>query len=339
MNPTTPPIAPDSTPAVEAVPSMPAPDAAGLTLGQRLAAARAARGWTIEHCAEALHLPRSVLRKLEADEHLGIDYAIYLRSYISNYGRLLGLSDEAIHAGLPEVRTSQPQLVSTGGISRSRHLLERYARAATYVMFTAVIVVPVVWLGVSGALDHNISHLDPLDAAPVASSAVATAESAGASESLASAGASKPQPLNAPSVVAAVPGAAPAASAPAQPLMASMMPGLDDRASAAAPAAAAAPADAAVVGNGSHSLGLGLAQASWVEVTSADGKRLEYGLLPADSHKTFRSDQSLVVRIGNASGATVTLDGASVALDAYRHANVARFRVSVQGSTASAAGF
>ena len=322
------------------------PDTSGQaisSLGQRLAAAREAKGWTIDHCAEALHLPRGVLRKLEADEHLGIDYAIYLRSYISNYGRLLGWSEEAIHASLPEVRTAQPQLVSTGGISRSRHLLERYARAATYVMFTAVIVVPVVWLGVSGALDHNISHLDPLDAAPVASSAATIGAPAASASGLAEVGggtAKSPMPLNAPSVVAGVPGAAPAASVPAQPLMASMMPGLDERAEAA-PAAPVAAAGVATteIGAGSHRLTLGLAQASWVEVTSVDGRRLEYGLLPADSQRTFRSDQGLLVRIGNASGATVTLDGQPVALDTYRHANVARFRVTVQGASANAAGF
>ncbi|MHC1480609.1 RodZ domain-containing protein [Frateuria aurantia] len=324
---------------MEAALSSQATEAPQATIGQRLAAAREARGWTIDYCAETLHLPRNVLRKLEADEHLGIDYAIYLRSYITNYGRLLGLS---IEAEIPRVQASEPQLVSTGGVSRSRHLLERYARAATYVMFTAVIVVPVAWLGISGALDHNISHLDPLDAAPVAASVAASSEPAASTAQVADATASKPQPLNAPSVVAGVPGLAAAASSPAQPLMASIMPGLEDRSGPAASAAAPVAAPAAgngVVGAGAHSLDVGLAQASWVEVTAADGKRLAYGLLPADSTKTFRSDQDLTVRIGNASGATVKLDGNPVALDAYRHANVARFRVAVQGGSASATGF
>ena len=112
-------------------------------------------------------------------------------------------------------------------------------------------------------------------------------------------------------------------------------------AAAAAPAVPVAAAGVATteIGAGSHRLTLGLAQASWVEVTSVDGRRLEYGLLPADSQRTFRSEQGLLVRIGNASGATVTLDGQPVALDTYRHANVARFRVTVQGASANAAGF
>jgi cytoskeleton protein RodZ len=72
---------------------------------------------------------------------------------------------------------------------------------------------------------------------------------------------------------------------------------------------------------------LSLDQASWVEVTTADGSRLEYGLLPAGSSKTWTSEQPLDVRIGNATGAQVTVDGTPLALDAYRRANVAHFRV------------
>jgi cytoskeleton protein RodZ len=67
------------------------------------------------------------------------------------------------------------------------------------------------------------------------------------------------------------------------------------------------------------------------------GTRLEYGLLPAGSNKTYHSDQPLDVRIGNASGAQISIDGQTVGLDNFRHANVARFRVQMQDGKASAA--
>jgi cytoskeleton protein RodZ len=86
---------------------------------------------------------------------------------------------------------------------------------------------------------------------------------------------------------------------------------------------------APTVGNGSHSLTLGLANSSWVEVTGKDGSRLEYGLLP---------DQPLEVRIGNAAGAQVNLDGQPMTLDPYRHSNVAHFRVDIQDGKAAPAG-
>jgi cytoskeleton protein RodZ len=286
------------------------------TFGSRLRAAREARGLDIEACAHALKLPARVLRQLESDQREGIDYAVYLASYITKYARHLGVPQDAIDAELANIKRAVPTLVATGGMSHSRYLLERYATAATYVVLTAVIVVPMVWLGVRGTLDRDLSHLAPLDATPVAqqdapartgTSALATVTTAPA----------KPAP----------------APAEEQPLLASMapFPGLDGGSlTASKPALATSSATvlapAAVPVNG-HSLTLSLQQASWVEVVAADGSRLEYGLLPAGTTKTWSSEQPLEVRIGNVEGAQVSIDGQPVTLDSFRHANVARFRV------------
>ncbi|HEV2623007.1 MAG TPA: helix-turn-helix domain-containing protein [Frateuria sp.] len=286
------------------------------SFGSRLRAAREARGLDIEACAHALKLPARVLRQLEADQREGIDYAVYLASYITKYARYLGLDEDAIQAQLAGIKRVAPTLVATGGMSHSRYLLERYATAATYVVLTAVIVVPMVWLGVRGTLDRDMSHLAPLDATPVAQQD-APVRTAG-------------------TTAAAVPSATRPATPPQteeQPLLASMapFPGLEsgNLTATRAPAAASTAASAAPASNPAdgHSLTLSLAQASWVEVLAADGSRLEYGLLPAGSSKTWTNAQPLDVRIGNATGAQVTVDGKPLALDAYRRANVAHFRV------------
>jgi len=118
--------------------------------------------------------------------------------------------------------------------------------------------------------------------------------------------------------------------------MASMapFPNLDSATAPAAPKPADVPA--ASVGTGGHSLSLTLSAASWVEVIDHDGTRLQYGLLPAGSSKTYHSDQPLDVRIGNSLGAQVSIDGQPVGLDDFKHANVAHFRVQVQDGKASA---
>jgi cytoskeleton protein RodZ len=283
-----------------------------ISFGNRLRAAREARGLDIEACAHALKLPARVLRQLEADQRDGIDYAVYLASYITKYARHLGLDEEPIQAELASIRRTVPTLVATGGMSHSRYLLERYATAATYVVLTAVIVVPMIWLGVRGTLDRDLSHLAPLDATPVAQQ---DASAHAASRSTA---------------VASIAPPAHRTAAEEQPLMASMapFPGLENGSlTAAKPAAASsAPAPFAEVAGG-HSLTLTLGQVSWVEVVAADGSRLEYGLLPAGSSKTWTSAQPLDVRIGNVLGAQVSIDGKPLSLDAFRHANVAHFRV------------
>jgi cytoskeleton protein RodZ len=283
------------------------------SFGKRLRGAREARGLDIETCAHALKLPARVLRQLEGDEREGIDYAVYLVSYITKYARYLGVDEDAVQAELAALKRATPVLVATGGMSHSRYLLERYATAATYVVLTAVIVVPMVWLGVRGTLDRDLSHFAPLDASPVAQQ-------------------DAPARTGSSALAAATPPAAKGTTPPAeeQPLLASMapFPSLESpNLTADKPAPAiSVPAPAAAVAGG-HSLSLSLEQASWVEVVAADGSRLEYGLLPAGISKTFQSEQPLDVRIGNATGAQVSIDGQPVGLDAFRHANVAHFRV------------
>ena len=129
-------------------------------------------------------------------------------------------------------------------------------------------------------------------------------------------------------------GRSPAMPAQQHSLMASMapFPGLDDN-TAAVPAVPAAPETS---GKGDHIVGLSLSASSWVEVIGKDGARMEYGLLPAGSSKTYRSDQPLDVRIGNANGAQLSIDGKPVSLGNFQHANVARIHILIKDGKANA---
>jgi cytoskeleton protein RodZ len=287
--------------------------------GDRLRAAREARGLDVESCTHALRLPSRLLRQLEANEYGGLDYQVYLAGYLSKYGRFLGVDESAIAEEIERIKPQhkQPTLVVTGGVSHSRYLLDRYMTAAQYVVLTAVIVVPLIWFGVRGTFDRDLARLAPLDAAPVAQADLpATAGS---------------------TAVATVPVSRAPAVDEQQPLLASMaiFPGLDTHVAPPKVEVAQITTPAGAVGQGAHSLSLSLPSASWVEILAADGSRLEYGLLPAGSNKTYRSDGTMSVRIGNATGAEVTLDGKPMPLDGFRRANVARFRVDVHDGQAT----
>lgn len=295
-------------------------DTHAASFGQRLRAARESRKLDLDTCATALKLPTRILRKLEQGAYEGTDSRIYLASYLESYGRYLGVDAAAIDTEVAALRQPEPPLVATGGVSHSRFLFDRYRAAATYVVLTMVIAVPTVWFGVRSTLDRDLSHLAPLDASPVAQQDTQPVVSSHAATSTvtpvqAKAKAPVPQPVQ------------------EQPLMASMapFPNLGD-ATATAPPVATPTAP-----QGAHSLSLALDSASWVAVTQQDGTRLEYGLLPAGTNKTWHSDQPLEVRIGNAEGAQVSIDGTAVALDGYRHANVARFQMQITDGKAAAA--
>ena len=305
---------------------VPAADSDALSFGNRLHAAREARGLDLETCAHTLKLPARVLRQLELGSCDGIDSKVYLASYIGKYGSFLGINQASIQVELDRIKQVELPLVATGGISHSRFLLDHYATVATYVVLTLVIAVPTIWFGVRSTLDRDLSHLAPLDATPVAQQ-----DAPGTTVNSTPAGPARSAVTVAtPPKVTVVP-----AQEQPQQLMASMapFPNLDN---SSQPPAVVPPAPAVDAGTGSHSVSLNLSAASWVEVVGADGSRLEYGLLPAGSNKVYHSDQPLDVRIGNVSGAQVSIDGQPVGLDDFRRANVARFRVRVQDGKASA---
>jgi cytoskeleton protein RodZ len=104
------------------------------------------------------------------------------------------------------------------------------------------------------------------------------------------------------------------------------------------PAAESKPAVvSAPVAEAANRVHLSLSQASWVEIVDTDGTKLEYGLLPAGSERDYASNRALDIRIGNADGAAVSIDGKAQDLTSFRHANVAHLRIA-DGTASTARG-
>jgi cytoskeleton protein RodZ len=301
------------------------------SFGHRLRVAREAKGLTHNDVAQRLRLPLRLIGRLEADDYSGMEQGVYLRGYLSSYARLVGVPTVAAET-IASQHTHAAPLVATGKVSRSRYLFDRYSVSATYLILTGLIVVPAVWLATHGGLEQNLARTTPLDSpatiqVPAQTPLDATADNAAADTSATDAAA---PPADAPTSVAA-------SEAPRQeqPVVASMTPFTTP----AAPPAAA-PEASSHVGTGAHSMSLKLTEASWVEILAADGSKLEYGILPAGAERSYSSDKPLSVRLGNAEGAEVKVDGKTIDLAPFRHANVARLSVfGANGADAPAAEF
>jgi cytoskeleton protein RodZ len=89
--------------------------------------------------------------------------------------------------------------------------------------------------------------------------------------------------------------------------------------------AAEPPADAAPAGR--YQVRLKLKEASWVEIVGTDGRKLEFGLLPAGAERSYGTDVAVTVRLGNANGAEVDVNGKPVDLQPFRRANVAHLKL------------
>jgi cytoskeleton protein RodZ len=288
------------------------------TFGQRLRVAREKKGLSRAEVAQRLKLPLRLVARIEDNDYSGMDEGVYLRGYLSSYARIVEIPTVAAETVAAQHTRSAP-LVATGKVSRSRYLFDRYSVSATYLILTALIVVPAVWLATHGGLEQNLARTTPLDS-PGTSIAVPPAESA-ATQAENNASATAPSDSATPAGDAASTAAAtePPKAQEQMPVVASMAPFATT--SPAQPAETPATKAAAT---GAHSLTLKLNAASWVEILSSDGSKLEYGLLPAGAERTYSSDGALSVRLGNADGAEVIVDGKPIDLAPFRHSNVAR---------------
>lgn len=290
-----------------------------MSVGTRLRLAREQRGWTREEVATRLKLQAGLIRRLEEENYEGIAHAVYLRGYLTSYARLLDLPTVIAETVVATSGHEMP-LVSTGTISRSRYMLDRYSVSATYLILTGLVIGPAVWLATHGGLEQNLARTVLLDSPATTISDTAPQ---GASSELREEVAVVDRKLPVPAPLSN-------SSLDPAPIVASMAP----FASMPPPVA---PPIAEVVPEGGRTMTLKLKQASWVEVTSASGQKLEYGLLAAGTERKYTSAEMISVRIGNAEGAEITADGKPVELAPYRRANVAHLKVFGPGAVISRA--
>lgn len=85
------------------------------SIGDKFRQARERLGFDIEQVADAIHLKRSVIEALEADDFASLPSQVFVRGYIRSYAKLLGINDEpllAIHnTHLPQ-QNLPPETVS-----------------------------------------------------------------------------------------------------------------------------------------------------------------------------------------------------------------------------------
>lgn len=283
-------------------PSAPQPEA----LGPRFREARMRRGWDCDDVAARLKLPVRLIRCIETDDWAPFGAGLYLRSYLTRYAELVGVDAELLEPVLAQQEAPLP-LVATGVTSRSRRMFNRYSVSATYLVLTALIVAPAVWLAANGGLEQGFSRTALLDDVAMLS----TEAGQGGPKAVPT----RPQPAT-------------LSPGPIEPLIASMAPFTSAGSTSTVPAPAPSadePGDDAGI-----PLSLTLSEDSWVEILAADGSQLEYGLLRAGSRHEYRGDEPLSVRIGNASGVDIRMNGKLVDVTPFQRANVAHFSASPQ---------
>lgn len=268
--------------AAEVPPESPAPARPGALLR----AAREAQGRSAQDVARSLCLSLRQIEALEADDFGALPGDTFVRGFIRNYAKLLGIDARPVLAAYEAIK---PQPVPESAPPRADiELSPRRLRRGIFVLggvATALVVLPLAlyWV-LSGGGEAP---------APVPKTALGVAVG--------------PLPLPPPAATAGAPAAAERASP-----------------SAAIPAPAGASPGTPPEVTMAPELTFAFDEDAWVEVRDGRGRKLLSQLMRAGSEQTVRGEKPFKIVVGNARHVRLTYNGKPVDLAPYVKVDVAR---------------
>ncbi len=289
-------------------------------VGEMLRRAREARGESVADVANALKLTQRQVEAMETGHFERLPGAAFVRGFVRNYGRHLGLDQEALMAGLDEA-TAAPK-VELAPVSNAEGVMPTGIRGRPAHRPLAAVVLLLVAVIVAGWYFDWFKAPDggelPPTAAPVAEPSGTLlapapqilADGTGAE----SAGVPAEPPAGGESATVPVP-------VPAVPVPESLAPPAPE--APAAPSASAEPAP----GAGPEQLMFRLKGESWIEVRDATGTIVFSGIAPAGSTRTVQGKPPFAVVLGNAPQVSIEYRGQPVELGSHTRVGVARLTV------------
>ena len=297
------------------------------SVGETLRRERLRRSFSIEQISQELKISPRFLEAIEAEKWDKLPGSIFAKSFVRQYGRLLGLDDDELVAEVRqtlEPPPAEPQPEQKPGIAIPSFRVPRLEQWQTVgdtfhskSLLPAVALVVLVMLACSGvyAWWQHKGHPSP-------------AQDISAKASVPPQPVTQAPPASSPAVQPAPVAAEPAAPAPQPPPTTSQQPqpaaptpapaptgtadSSADRHSGDAPATA--PTTQRAAGETSPPAGspvkveLTAAEPVWV-LARGDGKYIFSGTMDANQTRTVEANGSILLRLGNAGGVTITLNG------------------------------
>jgi cytoskeleton protein RodZ len=285
-------------------------------LGRILSEERERQGLSRSDVAHRLHISAGQIDAIESGEYTRLPQGPFLRGFVRNYGKLLGIDPEALLSQLAQVapRRTAPDIVVPSQNIRFDPLGERIASPYVKAGVLLVVMVAVAFAALYWWL--FIRPTPPAMQARKAETAQPAVEAprGGPPQQIAVA------PIGAPDSVS--PSPAPTLPELAEPEQAQASPGEATKAEAAQ--ADAARAEAARKA-GLRILKLRFRAESWVEVRDAQGTVLFSRLNARGSQAEVAGRPPMSVVVGNAPGVDATYEGRDFPLEPHTKVAVARF--------------
>lgn len=304
--------------------------------GAKLAAARESRGMTVAEMAERLKLTPRQIEALEAEDWTGLPDPVFVRGFVRNYAKIVGVATEELLPAVNGVETvTQTITAPSAGVRLGSSPVARWLMLPLLlvILFVTVVVGLYTWLRQGEhALLPAETALPAEDAAAIPpvpaggrDAIVAVAPQSAASGTLqpmpATSSAPLPDPQPAPQPTA---GRERTPVPPAAPVQAEDAP----TAPAAAPRAASAqeaaePTPAGTQSQGPVSMRFAPAEDSWIQVVDAKGMRFSK-LVRGGSSEVVSGTPPFRLVVGNAATVSLVYNGHVIDLKPYIGEKVAR---------------
>ncbi|GAA5125632.1 RodZ domain-containing protein [Alloalcanivorax gelatiniphagus] len=301
-------------------------DDAAMLPGERLRRAREEQGLSQEEVSKQLRLSLSYLKALEDDDYSRLPEPTFIKGYLRNYARLMGLPTEELARRFQQEMDSQRDAEHEREQQAAEHAPRRHEwRVPLVVILVVVLAVAVGWWlwprgEVAPAPVDSPSDLsprseqlgDPAPDNPDPALPDDTEPMAPADESMAPSADEGAGPASGADN--------PAAPEAGQPAGAPRTPARDGGESAVADAAGNTPA-----ATENDSLSLSFSRLCWVRVVDATGATLSQGQRNAGDRLDLQGQAPFRLTVGDAAAvSSVSLNGEAVSLPSQRSGDVVR---------------
>ena len=270
---------------------------------------REQKGLSIELAARQSRIKLAVLEAIESGE-TGEIPSVYLRGYIRNYARFLGVDRADLEDQMEHVQGAEPEVRSVFTVKAKAGGAEKWLKASSYLAASALIAT-LAW-----QFTHEAVRFSQGDSPLVSTTAVP-----GDSPAQGNVDGQQERPANTHLN----------ASIASVEMLGKNSELTGKSAAEQAWAAISGSADtAAAEGTDSTALSITTSADTWVEIKDADGNQLELDLIRAGSSRNYDGHAPFDIMIGRASAVVLNMDGNDIDLGPHTRGNVARMTLQPQ---------
>jgi cytoskeleton protein RodZ len=278
--------------------------------GELLRYERKQQGLTVEQASQKSRIKPAVIEAIESGDTSEIP-SVYLRGYIRNYARQLGVDPSKFEDQMEHVQGAEPEVRSVFTVDTRRGGTEKWLKVSSYLAASALIAA-LAWQFTHEAV--RISQGEPRVASGAAGSPVPDGAAVDGGEQD-----KRPANSHLNASIASV-----------EMLKQRSELARSGTAEQAWAAISGEGVNAADGGDGPHYLSVTTSADTWVEIQDGQGDQLELDLIRAGSTRQYGGTAPFQIMLGRASAVVLTLDGEAIDLAPYTDGDVARLTLGAE---------